>query len=72
VPRLGITAATCAGSGLARVAAVPLSEACFTGARAGTPTASTSEEIRMYIGVGTIILILIILLLVWLFRGRTV
>jgi len=26
----------------------------------------------MYIGVGTIILILIILLLVWLFRGRTV
>jgi len=64
--------ATRAGSGLARVAAVPSSEACFTGVPAGTDRRSTPEEIRMYIGIGTIILILIILLLVWLFRGRTV
>ena len=36
------------------------------------PDRQRAEGLPMYIGIGTIILILLILLVVWMIRGRTV
>jgi uncharacterized BrkB/YihY/UPF0761 family membrane protein len=69
VPRLGIkTAAVSAGSGLAQTAAVSVSAV----RRQGSPSGHRRRESLVYIGIGTIVLILLILLVIYLVRGRTV